>query len=85
MVVSVTPDGGSLRLSAPRPLLDMRVAGPTGITEQYDAGNNVGAGYDIFPDGQRFVMVRGADPQGTREIVVVQNFFEEVKRLAPAR
>ena len=30
-------------------------------------------------------MVRGADPQGTREIVVVQNFFEEVKRLALGR
>jgi hypothetical protein len=37
-----------------------------------------------MPDG-RFVMLMGADPQGTREIVLVQNFFEEVKRLAPAR
>ncbi len=39
----------------------------------------------IFPDGKRFVMIRGADPQGTREIVIVQNFLEEVKRLAPPR
>jgi Tol biopolymer transport system component len=85
MVVAVTSDGDSLRLSTPRPVLDMRVAGPTGVIEQYAAGSNAGAGYDIFPDGQRFVMVRGADPQGTREIVLVQNFFEEVKRLAPAR
>ena len=85
MVVAVTPDADSLKLGTPRPLLDMRVAGPTGAIEQYEAGSNVGAGYDIFPDGQRFVMVRGADPQGTREIVVVQNFFEEVKRLAPVR
>lgn len=29
--------------------------------------------------------VRGPDPQGTREIVLVQNWFEEVKRLAPSR
>jgi hypothetical protein len=63
----------------------MRVAGSTGITEQYTGGNNVGSGYDVFPDGQRFVMVRGPDPQAAREIVVVQNVFEEVKRLAPSR
>ena len=85
MAVTVMPEANTLRLGAPRPLLDMRVAGSTGIIEQYTAGGNVGAGYDIFPDGQRFVMVRGADPQGTREIVVVQNFFEEAKRLAPPR
>jgi hypothetical protein len=39
----------------------------------------------VFPDGQRFVMVKGADPRGTREIVLVQNWFEELKRIAPAR
>ena len=31
-------------------------------------------------DGKRFVMVRGADPQGAREIVLVQHWFEELKR-----
>ena len=47
---------------------------------------NWGAGYDILPDGKRFVMVRGADPEGAREIVLVQNWFEELKRLAsPAK
>jgi hypothetical protein len=30
-------------------------------------------------------MVRRADPAGTREIVLVQNFVEELKRLAPAK
>ena len=85
MAVSVAPEGDSLRLGAPTPLFDMRVAGPTGTMEQYVMGNNAGSGYDVFPDGQRFVMVRGADPQGTREIGVVQNFFEEVKRLAATR
>lgn len=67
------------------PLLDMRVPGPAGVIEQYANSNNAGARYDIFPDGKRFVIIRGADPQGTREIVLVQNFFEEVRRLAPAR
>lgn len=35
--------------------------------------------FDVLPDG-RFVMVRGADPLGTREIVLVQAFREEVRR-----
>jgi hypothetical protein len=30
-------------------------------------------------------MVRGPDPTNTREIVVVQNWFEELKRLAPGK
>ena len=83
MVVAVEPDGKALRLTEPRPLLPMRVPGAGGTFEEYGGGSNVGAEYDVFPDG-RFVMVKGPDPQGTREIVLVQNFFEEVKRLAPA-
>ncbi len=84
MTVAVTPDGNSIRLSEARPLFDMRVPGVTGLIEQYAAGGNIGAAYDVFPDG-RFLMVRGPDSQGTREIVVVQNFFAEANRLAPAR
>ncbi len=83
MVVAVVPESNALRLTEPRPLLPMRVPGADGTFEQYVSANNVGAEYDVFPDG-RFVMVKGPDPQGTREIVLVQNFFEEVKRLAPA-
>ena len=48
--------------------------------EQYATSNNWGPQYDVFPDGKQFVMVRGADPLGTREIVLVQNWFEELKR-----
>ena len=43
---------------------------------------NVGVAYDVLPDG-RFVMVRGADPSGSREFVLVQHWFEELKRLVP--
>lgn len=84
MAVSVTPDGASLRLGKPTPLFDLRAPGPTGVIEQYADGRNLGAGYDVLPDG-RFVMIRGADPTGTREIVLVQNFFEELKRLVPTK
>ena len=84
MAVSVTPESASLRLGKPAPLFDLRVPGPTGAIEQYQRSDNFGAGYDVLPDG-RFVMVRGADPTAAREIVIVQNWFEELKRLAPAK
>ena len=50
-------------------------AGPTGRT------------YDVSPDGQRFLMIKvgdGSDQTATPpSIVVVQNWFEELKRLVP--
>jgi dipeptidyl aminopeptidase/acylaminoacyl peptidase len=37
--------------------------------------------YDVSPDGKRFLMLKAADEdQGVRQIVVVQNWFEELKR-----
>ena len=37
--------------------------------------------YDASPDGQRFLMLKPADlDEGARQIVVVQNWFEELKR-----
>jgi eukaryotic-like serine/threonine-protein kinase len=84
MAVSATPEGASVRLGKPVPLFDLRVTGPTGAVEQYALSGNTGTDYDILPDG-RFVMVRGADPIGAREIVVVQHWFEELKRLVPAK
>lgn len=84
MAVAVTPDGALLRLGKPAPLFDLRATGPTGVIEQYSGSGNGGTGYDVLPDG-RFLMVRGPDPTSTREIVVVQNWFEEVKRLVPGK
>lgn len=43
--------------------------------------------YDVSPDGQRFLMIKAAP--GPREaaappqLIVVQNFLEELKRLVP--
>jgi Tol biopolymer transport system component len=84
MAVAVTPDGASLRLGKPVPLFNLRATGPTGVIEQYVNSGNGGATYDVLPDG-RFLMVRGPDQTTTREIVVVQNWFEELKRLAPGK
>ncbi len=49
---------------------------------------NPGRNYDISRDGQRFLMVKGAtaDPaSASTSIVVVLNWLEELKRLAPAK
>ena len=40
--------------------------------------------YDVAPDDQRFIMIRGvADVGATPKLILVQNFFEELKRLVP--
>jgi hypothetical protein len=48
-------------------------------------GGNPGRVYDISPDGQRFLMIRTGSGSGTErpQIVVVQNWLEELKRLVP--
>ncbi len=38
--------------------------------------------YDVTPDGQRFLMIK-QEQTGVAQINVVQNWFEELKRLVP--
>ena len=45
-----------------------------------EVGDNQGPAYDVSLDGQRFLMIRGNEPP-RREIVIVQHWFEELKRL----
>jgi serine/threonine-protein kinase len=45
-----------------------------------------GRSYDVSPDGQRFLMIKEGGPEApapTPSLVVVQHWFEELKRLAP--
>ncbi len=46
---------------------------------------NGGRGYDIAPDGQRFLMIKPGGEAGAApsSIVVVQNWIEELRRLVP--
>ena len=39
--------------------------------------------YDVTPDGERFIMIRqgGGDVRGS--LILVQNFFEELKERVP--
>jgi hypothetical protein len=43
--------------------------------------------YDVTPDGQRFVMVREKErvPPRLTEMILVQNWFAELKRLVPVK
>jgi len=65
---------GSPRAIVDRPL----VLGLTGIP---------GRMYDVSRDGQRFLIIKaggdGDQPAPSPQIVVVQNWFQELKRLAP--
>jgi len=40
------------------------------------------SGYDMTADDQRFVMIREL-PHVDEDLVIVQNFFEELKQRAP--
>ena len=46
----------------------------------------VGRMYDVAPDGQRFLMIKPAETteEGVEnQVILVQNWFEELKRLVP--
>jgi hypothetical protein len=41
--------------------------------------------YDVSPDGQRFLMLKPTEQTAAlTQIIVVQNWFEELKRLVPS-
>jgi serine/threonine-protein kinase len=76
MSVPVAPRAGTWSSGTPAML----------FTDTYVMGGaNVSRQYDVSPDGQRFVMLKDSgEGSGTqRIIVVVQNWFEELRRLAP--
>ena len=56
-----------------------------------ETGSFLHPAYDITPDGERFLMMKpldnadGETSQGSTEIVVVQNWLEELERLVPVK
>ena len=75
MRVGVAP-GPTWEATAPTKLFE----GPYGAS-----ANQRGRSYDIAPDGKRFLMIKPVtDPTAVpMSVVVVQNWLEELKRLAP--
>jgi Tol biopolymer transport system component len=82
VTVPVTSDGTALRFGRPTELFATAERGPAGPSVLYEFSTNVGTGFDILPDGEGFVMVRLGSSR-RHEIVLVQNWFAEVERLAP--
>ncbi len=80
MSVPVSVDGGRLRLGAPSRVVSLALAGG----DEYVQSAYWGPEYDVFPNGD-LVMLRGPGPGSAREIVLVQHWFEELKRMPPAR
>ena len=80
MSVPVSVDRGTLKLGAPSRVVSLALAGG----DEYGRSAYWGPEYDVFPDGD-FVMLRGPGPGSAREIVLVQHWFEEVKRMMLAR
>jgi serine/threonine-protein kinase len=80
MSVPVPVDGGTLKLGTASRVVILAPAGGA----EYGQSAYSGPQYDVFPDGD-FVMLRGPGPGSAREIVLVQHWFEEVRRMAPAR
>ena len=85
IAVSVSADGSSLKFGEPETLFDLRVTASIGQAAIYSGSDNTGQNWDAWPDGQHFLMSRGADPQGAREIVLVQRWFEELKNVVGQR
>jgi WD40-like Beta Propeller Repeat len=80
MSVPVSVDRGTLKLGAPSRVVSLALAGG----DEYGRSAYWGPEYDVFPNGD-FVMLRGPGPGSAREIVLVQHWFEEIKRMLPAR
>ena len=52
--------------------------------EQHWGGTALGGSYDVSPDGQRFLMIKESEEATTlAQIVLVQNWFEELKQRVP--
>ena len=64
---------GSFRAEKPRRLFSGRFTG---------AGRD--SSFDVSPDGKRFVMVKSDDASALRELTVVQNWFDDLKRRGAA-
>jgi hypothetical protein len=69
----------------------IRAQGPVSASACYFTGGfgalTLGRTYDVSHDGRRFLMIKQGDPgnqtSAPQQIIVVQNWIEELKRLVP--
>jgi len=60
---------------------------PVVLFEGHHYAGTGGRSYDVAPDGQQFLMINAGDPSNegsaAPELIIVENWFEELKRLVP--
>jgi hypothetical protein len=84
-------DGALMRVGVSRGPTWTAGALPKVLEGQYVArvaGGNFPRNYDVAADGQRFLIVKAVSTDATSaspQIIVVQHFDEELKRLVPVR
>ena len=76
MAARVDARGSAWSASTPQKIVD----GPY-VTSSSGSGRT----YDVSPDGRRFLMVKQPATRASAQIVIVQNWFEELRRLVPGR
>jgi serine/threonine-protein kinase len=84
----LAPDGALMAVRVDARDTTWSAGTPAKILEaRYFSGDGrLGTTYDVSPDGQRFLMIKRADRDPSTpppQIVVVKNWFEELKRLVP--
>ena len=72
MMAVAIADGLDLSRHEPREL----------FSGDYVSGDLFGRSYDVHPDG-RFLMMKEQSPSRPGELIIVQNWFEDLKRLVP--
>ena len=61
---------------------------PETLFERVDLQSAWGRSYDVAPDGRRFLVTVDNDQSANRapaQMIYVQNWFEELKRLVPTK
>ena len=59
---------------------------PETLFESGDLQSNWGRSYDVAPGGQRFLItLRKEQPTPPTQMIFVQNWFDELKRLVPTK
>jgi hypothetical protein len=89
-LVYVSPTGALMRVGVERGL-PWAATTPTLLVKEgyYSPGGRPGRTYDISPDGQRFLLIKergGADQTAAPpQIIVVQHWVEDLRRLVPTK
>ena len=78
MTVDLNAESG-LHPTKPRPLFERAISASAADSGVW------GHIYAVFPDGKRFLFVENAMKPEVRELRVVLNWFEDLKRLVPAK